>query len=108
MLIRRCACRASVVALILVVAVLAVCLIESAEAFAAEHHGCAALVTERAGTSSLTAKALSGVGWAIPAQVSLPSAAGWPGELAPPDDTRRIPSARLASQFSPRSPPISL
>lgn len=108
MLIGRCACRTSGVALILVVAVLAVCLIESAEVFAAEHHGCAALVTERAHTSSLTAKAPSGIGWAIPAQVSLPSAAGWPGELTSRDDAQRIFPARLASQFSPRSPPISL
>ena len=100
--------RASAVALILVVALLGVCVIESAQVSAAEHHGCATLMTERAGTSGLVAKVPSGTGWAIVAQVGLPSTPGWPTGPASREDPRSLLPVPLDSQVSPRSPPASL
>ncbi len=110
-MIRGWARTASTVALLLVVTLLTVCLIESADVSAAEHHGCAALLSgapNHVGVSSLVAKIPAGIGLAILAQVSPPSPAGSPTVLAFCDDTRSILAAPLGSQLSPRSPPVLL
>ncbi len=108
-MITGCARKASTVALLLVVALLTVCLIESAEVSAAEHHGCATLLSGAhtyAGVPSLVAKIPVGIGWAVLAQASLPSPPRWLPGLAFRDDTRSILAAPLGSQLSPRPPPV--
>lgn len=108
-MIREVRSKAVVVAMTLVVAVLAVCLIEAAGVSASTHHGCAvATASEPASASLSLAKIASSLGWVIPAQGALPCAGWRASSTALQDDHRAVLPAGLDSQISPRSPPVSL